>query len=274
MNIQQAWASINKALPSLSLGEKLVVAGISDLETSFGNWGSDPARGAGSNNMGAITDPSYQRGPIEFPPNPPSPTQFLHEDSRPDPANPGGVIKYVTAFRKYATPEAGFVDVAATALKPNVKAAIASGSLRNVSAAMFANHYYTGVQSTPKANIDAHAKRLIACVSDIVATTGESNPFIPIAQEPELKAAPPLASGSPSQPSDLPSSISRPTLRFGSVGPFVSEWQRLLKITADGDFGPATRSATRRFQASNGLTDDGIVGPQTWKVMLGKISNP
>lgn len=264
MNTKQAWASINKALPSLSQPEKLVVAGISDLETSFGNWGSDPARGAGSNNMGAITDPNYTQG------HEASANQFLHEDSRPDPKNPGGVIKYVTAFRKYATPEAGFVDVAATALKPNVKAAIATGSLRNVSAAMFANHYYTGVQSTPKANIDAHAKRLIACVSDIVAATGESNPFIPISQETELKAPPPLASGSPLPPSGPLSSGSRPTLRFGSVGPVVSEWQRLLKITADGDFGPATCSATRRFQTSHGLIDDGIVGPKTWSVALGK----
>lgn len=135
---------------------------------------------------------------------------------------------------------------------------------------MFANHYYTGVQSTPKANIDAHAKRLIQCVADICAATGEPNPFLPIAQESELKAPPPLAFGFPLPPSGPSSSGSRPTLRLGSVGPVVSEWQRLLKIQADGDFGPATRSATRRFQASHGLTDDGIVGPKTWSVAIGK----
>ncbi len=262
MNIQQAWASNNKALPSLSLGEKLVVAGISDLETSFGQWGSDPARGAGSNNMGAITDPNYTQG------HEASANQFLHEDSRPDPKNPGGVIRYTTAFRKYATPEAGFVDVAATALKPNVKAAIATGSLRNVSAAMFANHYYTGVQSTPKANIDAHAKRLIQCVSDIVAATGEPNPFIPIAQEPELKAAPPLASGSPLPHLLSQYSISQLTLRLGSRGPIVWLWQNLLKIDDDENFGSKTEAATLS------LIGKTTVSPEDWKKYIGKVQNP
>ena len=262
MNILQANDSVKKALPQLTRPEQLVVLGISDLETSFGNWGSDPTRGAGSNNMGAITDPHYIQG------DPPSPTQFLHTDSRPDKSNPGKVITYTTAFRKYATPEAGFVDVAATALKPNVKQAVATGNLWNVSAAMFANRYFTGVQSTDKANIDAHAKRLIQCVSDIVEATGEPNPFLPLQAVPELKANLPLASGSGQSQPLAQSSTSRPTLRFGSVGPVVQEWQRLLKITVDGDFGPATRSATRRFQASKGLTDDGIVGPQTWNAAL------
>src|ERR1700749_1971856 len=262
MNISQANASVKSALPSLTRPEQLIVLGVSDLETGFGNWGSNPSLGAGSNNMGAITDPNYHQG------DPPSPTQFLHQDSRPNPAIPGAVITYTTAFRKYATPEAGFVDVAAEALKPNVKTAITTGNLWLVSDAMYANRYYTGVHPTAKQNIDAHAKRLAQSVADIVATTGEPNPFIPTADIPELKATLPLASGPGSSQSQAASSISRPTLRFGSVGPVVQEWQRLLKLKADGAFGPATRSATRRFQASKGLIDDGIVGPDTWKAAL------
>jgi peptidoglycan hydrolase-like protein with peptidoglycan-binding domain len=31
----------------------------------------------------------------------------------------------------------------------------------------------------------------------------------------------------------------------------------------DGHYGPATQSAVAAFQQSNGLTADGIVGPQT-----------
>lgn len=39
--------------------------------------------------------------------------------------------------------------------------------------------------------------------------------------------------------------------------------QRQLGITADGIFGPQTKSAIMAFQQQNGLTVDGIVGPQT-----------
>lgn len=61
-----------------------------------------------------------------------------------------------------------------------------------------------------------------------------------------------------------------PTIRRGSRGDTVKLWQRLLTsngfegIADDGIFGPLTESATKRYQAKNGLTVDGIVGPQTW----------
>lgn len=276
MNHQQAKAIVD-SFTQLTQPEKLVVRGISDLETGYGNWGSDPLRGAGSNNMGAITDSHYIQG------DPPSQTQFLHTDTRPwTPADggvipPDGQIHYSTAFKKYATPTLGFADVANLALKPNVKAAIASGSLRAVSAAMRANRYYFGVHPTKserlagmtteqgvQANINAHAKRLIECISDATSATGEENPFLTLSQEPELKAGPPLASGSPLLASGESSSISRPTLRFGSVGPFVGEWQRLLKVKVDNDFGPQMRKLTREWQAEHDLTDDGVVGPASW----------
>ena len=41
--------------------------------------------------------------------------------------------------------------------------------------------------------------------------------------------------------------------------------EELLK---DGDFGPATEAAVKRFQSANGLTADGAVGQKTWAALL------
>src|SRR3990167_1522348 len=43
----------------------------------------------------------------------------------------------------------------------------------------------------------------------------------------------------------------------------VRQLQGLLGITADGDFGPLTSAAVKKFQSENGLPPDGIVGPAT-----------
>jgi len=39
--------------------------------------------------------------------------------------------------------------------------------------------------------------------------------------------------------------------------------QRALGVTADGDFGPATEHALKRWQRAHGLVPDGVAGPQT-----------
>src|SRR6516225_5766244 len=38
-------------------------------------------------------------------------------------------------------------------------------------------------------------------------------------------------------------------------------------IATDGSFGPATQAAAEHFQGNHGLTQDGIVGPNTWKAL-------
>jgi len=65
-----------------------------------------------------------------------------------------------------------------------------------------------------------------------------------------------------------------PILKQGSTGPFVVQWQNILKTTADGKFGPQTASLTRVFQSQKGLAADGIVGPNTWKAGLASIMVP
>lgn len=60
-----------------------------------------------------------------------------------------------------------------------------------------------------------------------------------------------------------------PTLRQGSTGAAVREWQTVITYvlgdgtTVDGVFGPRTAAATREVQAMFGLVADGIVGPAT-----------
>jgi cell wall-associated NlpC family hydrolase len=52
-------------------------------------------------------------------------------------------------------------------------------------------------------------------------------------------------------------------LREGSTGAAVAVVQRLLGVTADGDFGPITLAAVRAFQSHHGLVVDGQVGDHT-----------
>lgn len=56
-------------------------------------------------------------------------------------------------------------------------------------------------------------------------------------------------------------------LRYGMQGEDVKELQRLLGINPDGDFGPKTEAAVRRFQKDNGLAVDGVAGPVTLNLL-------
>jgi peptidoglycan hydrolase-like protein with peptidoglycan-binding domain len=64
---------------------------------------------------------------------------------------------------------------------------------------------------------------------------------------------------------------SNPTLKKGSTGNPVRRAEKRLTLGGydtggvDGVFDGGTESAVKRFQADQGLTPDGIVGPRTWE---------
>ena len=72
-----------------------------------------------------------------------------------------------------------------------------------------------------------------------------------------------------------PSSFTKYTLRNGDSGENVKRLQRALleagynigSSGVDGYFGSGTERAVKKFQADNGLDDDGIVGPKTWDML-------
>lgn len=60
-------------------------------------------------------------------------------------------------------------------------------------------------------------------------------------------------------------------LKRGDHGADVMLLQRLLGFTGaamDADFGQLTENAVKVVQRAHGLTDDGLVGPKTWAILL------
>jgi len=73
----------------------------------------------------------------------------------------------------------------------------------------------------------------------------------------------------PASPKPPTTSSNYPILHKGDYNNvYVKQVQKILGITADGDFGPMTETAVKKFQSSHGLVADGIVGPNTWKALL------
>lgn len=58
-------------------------------------------------------------------------------------------------------------------------------------------------------------------------------------------------------------------LKIGSKGDDVKKLQTKLGLVSDGYYGALTATAVKKWQADNGLTADGIVGPGTWGKMFG-----
>ena len=64
-----------------------------------------------------------------------------------------------------------------------------------------------------------------------------------------------------------------PIEKSGDKGENIRTVQYLLNahrasLSVDADFGPATQAAVKAFQKKHGLTQDGIVGNQTWPALI------
>lgn len=64
------------------------------------------------------------------------------------------------------------------------------------------------------------------------------------------------------------------TVQTGSSGDVVKAAQAALngkgaQLTVDGGFGAGTKAAAVSFQSANGLTADGVIGPDTWTALFG-----
>ncbi len=69
-------------------------------------------------------------------------------------------------------------------------------------------------------------------------------------------------------PAAAPAASTR-VLRVGSTGHDVKRMQTALRIPSDGQFGPGTEAALKKWQSANGLTPDGVAGPKTLAKLLG-----
>ena len=100
----------------------------------------------------------------------------------------------------------------------------------------------------------------------------EDEPDVPEEDEPETPETP-----AEPEPEQRTCTVALPYLQMGDTGVTVEAAQDLLIGSgcrcgpdgSDGDFGYNTRNAVYNFQRKSGLTVDGVIGPETWKALLG-----
>lgn len=252
-----------QGIPGLTEGERQYLLTVAQGEGGFGRGWDNPSaktvaesaqfgltghEGKDSKNWGAIQGIG-------------SAGSFFHVDHHKD----GKVYK--GTFKSYRTDTDAAADIARTLLKPNVKAALAKGSLHDAVFAQHANGYF---------ELDPN-EYLVSVIRNYNQLSDS------LGWKPLLKAAPAsplgLPAESPAQPSGLPPVLhspapstlvsTLPTLRLGVTGTAVLLWQRYLKslgISAPltGVFDGTTEGYTRMYQTNRGLKLDGEVGRETW----------
>src|SRR4051794_10313312 len=116
----------------------------------------------------------------------------------------------------------------------------------------------------------ARKKQASAAISAAMVV-GQTAPAVAMAAAGGGTTGPKVSQSSPANRAIAPGAPSE-MLRLGSTGPDVVRIQSALAVTPDGIFGPETAAAVRTFQMRNSLLVDGIVGPQTWKVLFNNVT--
>jgi peptidoglycan hydrolase-like protein with peptidoglycan-binding domain len=120
-NDEWAYQIAKAASPNMSEAERQYAVTVARGEGGYGKaWTGD---GAGSNNWGAVQGTGDAGA-------------FQHIDRHAD------GTQYTTNFKRYSTPEAGFLDMAKILLKPNVQSALKKGNLHDAVYAQHSNRYF------------------------------------------------------------------------------------------------------------------------------------
>jgi peptidoglycan hydrolase-like protein with peptidoglycan-binding domain len=113
-------------------------------------------------------------------------------------------------------------------------------------------------------------------VTSAAVITASSAPVTPTTGGAAVTSLPGIAeTTAPATPAAVTTIASRvvtspsENVRKGDTGPGVEQIQTALRaagydLKADGVFGDVTDRAVRDYQEENGLTVDGVVGPNTW----------
>lgn len=243
--------ALTMAMPENALlPVRQALCGVGYLETGYGDWWK--GAGVGSNNIGA--DQSGR------PPCNPA-TSFLYRDTHPNPD--GTSTSYEICFGKYASPEKGWARLVHVMYeeRPSVLREARNGNLYGVSYELRQTSYYEGVGKTQTDRINNHFKALSSAVRRAATALGEP---MPDGKPTIIQKIQRVVGGIFNAPK-------QPTLRRGSFGTAVKDWQRFLGIAADGAFGPITEQETIVWQGKhknvitgNPLHVDGVVGTETW----------
>ncbi|MGJ3244720.1 MAG: peptidoglycan-binding domain-containing protein [Elainellaceae cyanobacterium] len=132
---------------------------------------------------------------------------------------------------------------------------------------------WTALLPSPPAN--QSAPRSLPVRDSSMRTTSLENPSPQATLSPSASPSPqPAPSPQSEDDDDSPTLVTLPILRLGMAGPAIERLQERLRGLGvypgliDGIFGSQTEAAVIAIQSRANLDPDGIVGPETWTILL------